>query len=661
MTLHEIGWNETYKDTISIKLFFFTLLSSVGALNVFLGPYAKNEMKLTDLQIGLVFFYAAFIGIIVRPLTGMYMDHAHKYRTIFFIASVICSFCNALIYFIPSSLSQFTRFLLLLFAKLSANSAMTMIFIISETVLIQVLGKTRLPYIGCQRAWGSIGMAISMMISGLILDNIGKKINSIDIPGNGTEIMERFGIFSLNNETSNINYSISTPLSYSTSEFLFFDDTISTELSTNNILINNLTNNLITNKSLINSISFDNSSSTDFFSTITTTIKSMSDIIPDNITDKILSESTTMSSNYSFEFFDDNMINDRSIRAVTMATNQTQAFSPIYKFFINPWFFVFLFITIMFIINFVIVLIYYPSDAETFQNSFTQRTSFRTIQWFPSFSKKQISKEESKDHLSSKSFLSLKEINELEVTSKKGSFWDGMKKLIKLAKLRRKIILIIWLMMLHGMGIGVKETFLLIHVEERIPNVKKFNSFFIQVIACICETTYMVFLSPIIIRKLSWNYMVIGTSLALCIALFTYSLLKNVYLFWLCEPLGCVSIALFYLSGTARAARLSAPHNLISTVQSLLGTVMFCFGRGMGSLCGGYIKQKYNGVILFQCTSAFIFINSLIVILLNVIFTHLEKKNKSASSVDMTKIVDEDDEDTVEMDQMIFNRQSIKS
>ncbi|KAI3385308.1 hypothetical protein SNEBB_002016 [Seison nebaliae] len=519
-----LRWYETYGDLIPFKLFFFSLMGSIGSLRIFLSLYAKKQLDLDDVRVGYSFSIPSFMGIVFRLFAGFHMDHYHRYKILLISSAIIYLFSCGAIYFIPYHISIGWKFSFFFICKFISAYGLSIIFTTGEASCLKKLTCKRNHLFGAQRAFGSLAMVIFTVMSGVFLDKNFKKT---------FQIHENF--------------------------------------------INN----------------------TDTF---------------------IFNETVTNSSRTDLPY----------IKYGENSFNRYPSFT------YDGWFYVFVEFTIIVIVLIMTVIFGFPSDRDLFND---QKDNNGDIINCLKCQKRKMKENEGEIYEKNMNLIengSLKdsvkiednrtnligskneEIVEEDVKKKeKIKLVDGIRILYNNFTIRLEILNVLLLVLLHGLSMGIKITFLYIYIQETMPSTTKLQMAIVQVITCSFEFVLMTYLTPILLKKTRFFNIVLCASLFTSFGYVAYSFSTNIYHIWLAEPLCCLSLGVVYVSASSYASTLSKPFNLISTTQSLIGIMMFSIGNGCGALIGGYVKKYLTAQILFRSYALILSVSSIIIYLID--------------------------------------------
>ncbi|ELU16920.1 hypothetical protein CAPTEDRAFT_195152 [Capitella teleta] len=150
-----------------------------------------------------------------------------------------------------------------------------------------------------------------------------------------------------------------------------------------------------------------------------------------------------------------------------------------------------------------------------------------------------------------------------------------------------------------GIYVGLLETFLYWHLSTLgAPLILNGLCMAVNVLPEIL----LLFFAGKIIKRIGHLHCLHISMIAYAARFLALSFLRNPWFVLLIEPLQALCFSLMYASASSYASLLTPP-GLSGTVQGLIGAVYFGTGKGVGSIVGGVIFEKYQAVVTFQAYS----------------------------------------------------------
>ncbi len=148
---------KTYRNFAGIYFFYYFALAAISAL---IAPYLV-EIGLSGVQIGSITGTGALVGVIATPVWGNICDRIGKNKILLYILLLGSSSISVFILF-----RRYYLYILLIYA----------VFFVFHNPIFAIMDSYTLKFdyeFGNIRLWGSIGYAIGVFITGLIVGNYG--------------------------------------------------------------------------------------------------------------------------------------------------------------------------------------------------------------------------------------------------------------------------------------------------------------------------------------------------------------------------------------------------------------------------------------------------------------------------------------------------------
>ncbi len=146
-------------------IFYFFIFFAMGALFPLLAVYLKNDVGLTDSQIGTVMSISPIVMIFAQPLWGMVSDYTQK-PVMLLIGAIIGSALIAIVY--ANIIGYFALIVITGLLALTQSAQAP----ISDSIALSYSQRTKTNY-GSIRLWGSIGFASAVYIVGRLSEHFG--------------------------------------------------------------------------------------------------------------------------------------------------------------------------------------------------------------------------------------------------------------------------------------------------------------------------------------------------------------------------------------------------------------------------------------------------------------------------------------------------------
>ncbi|KAK2178027.1 hypothetical protein NP493_565g02005 [Ridgeia piscesae] len=188
---------------------------------------------------------------------------------------------------------------------------------------------------------------------------------------------------------------------------------------------------------------------------------------------------------------------------------------------------------------------------------------------------------------------------------------EVLKAIISLIR-KPEAFVLLTLVMIFGVYGGFISSFLFWHLKLMgdVPQVL-FGLCLLS--SCSLEVVVM-FFSGRVFRSIGHANSFSIVCVVFAIRLASYSFVRNPWMVLLIEPLHAITFGLMYAAASTYASRITPP-GAHGSVQNIISSLHFCFGRSFGTLLGGRLFEIYGGAATFRMFAA----SSLVLLVLHVI------------------------------------------
>ncbi|KAI0237693.1 Major facilitator superfamily domain-containing protein 6 [Lamellibrachia satsuma] len=177
---------------------------------------------------------------------------------------------------------------------------------------------------------------------------------------------------------------------------------------------------------------------------------------------------------------------------------------------------------------------------------------------------------------------------------------------------RPEAFVLFTLVLVFGMFMGVISTFLFWYLKllGDVPQI-----LFGLCILCSCSMeVFVLFFSDRVFRLISQVNCFSIACVVYAIRLASYSVIRNPWMVLLVEPLHAITFGLMYSAASTYVSSITPP-GAHGSVQNIIASLHFCYGKSFGALLGGVLFERYGGAATFRMFA----VSSLVLLVLHLI------------------------------------------
>lgn len=192
--------------------------------------------------------------------------------------------------------------------------------------------------------------------------------------------------------------------------------------------------------------------------------------------------------------------------------------------------------------------------------------------------------------------------------------------------LKPETFVLLALIVVFGIYLGFISTFLFWYLKllGDVPQIL----FGLCLLSRSSLETVVMFFSETVFRTVGHVNCFSIVCVAFAIRFASYSFIRNPWMVLLIEPLHAITFGLMYAAASTYASRITPPGNH-GSVQNIIASLHFCYGRSFGTLLGGRLFETYGGAATFRMFAA----SSLILLVLHVVAQKFWIKSGQATDV----------------------------